>query len=233
MCGGLLAVESANIVGYAKSEFDQGGWMIPVGVAFSNVGSQDGSYTIGENTFNAIAEEGDQMLTFDGDSWNINQYDKFGAGDGWSLVPADGGDPEVVASITLAKGGFVYYIPVSGEQLTISGEIANPETAQSVTFDLDNEAGQWMFPLVNPFPVDTTWGELNTFTKEGDQIITFDGDYWNVNQYDRFGDGDGWSLVPADGGTPEVINDDDAIAIPANSAVYYVPTETVTWTVEL
>ena len=207
--------------------------MIPVGVAFSNIGAQGGEYTIGEKTFSGVAEEGDQMLTFDGDSWNINQYDKQGVGGGWYLTPADGSDPEVVESITLAKGGFVYYVPVSGEELTIAGEIANPSESQSVTFDLDNEAGQWMFPLVNAFPVDTTWGEINTFTKEGDQIITFDGDYWNINQYDRQGDGDGWYLTPADGSDPEIVNDDTAIAIPANSAVYYIPTETVTWTVEL
>ena len=207
--------------------------MIPVGVAFSNVGAQDGTFVLDDNFFSGTAEEGDQMLTFDGDLWNINQYDKLGKGEGWLLSPAEGGNPEVVESTTLAKGDFVYYIPVSGEQLTISGEIANPETAQSVTFDLDNEAGQWMFPLVNPFPVDTTWGEINTFTLEGDQIISFDGDYWNINQYDRLGDGEGWLLSPAAGGTPEIVNDVTAIAIPAGGAVYYAPTETVTWTVQL
>ena len=224
-------ITSPNVVGYAQSGFDQGGWMIPVGVAFSNLGSQDGSFTIGEEAFAGAAQEGDQMVTFDGDLWNINQYDKSGSGEGWVLTPADGGDQEVVQSITLAKGGFVYYVPVSGEELTIAGEVANPSEAQSVTFDLNNAAGQWMFPLVNPFPVDTTWGEINAFTKEGDQIITFDGDYWNVNQYDRNADGEGWVLTPADGGDQEVINDDTAIVIPAGAAVYYIPTETVTWTV--
>ena len=233
MCGSLLAVESANIVGYANSEFDQGGWMIPVGVAFSNVGSLDGSFTIGETAFTGTAAEGDQMITFDGDVWNLNQYDKQGTGDGWYLTPADGSDPEIIASITLPKGGFVYYIPASGEALTIAGEVADPSVSQSVTFDLDNEAGQWMFPLVNPFPVDTTWGEINTFTHEGDQIITFDGDAWNLNQYDRQGDGDGWYLTPADGSDPEIVNDDDAVLIPAGAAVYYIPAQTTTWTVTL
>ena len=233
MCGSLLAVESANVVGYANSEFDQGGWMIPVGVAFSNVGAQDGSFVLGDNFFAGTSAEGDQMLTFDGDLWNINQYDKLAKGEGWLLSPAEGGNPEVIESITLAKGDFIYYIPMSGEALTISGEVADPTAAQSVTFDLDNEAGQWMFPLVNPFPIDTTWGEINTFTLEGDQIIAFDGDYWNINQYDRLRDGEGWLLSPAEGGTPEIVNDDTAIAIPAGSAVYYAPTATVTWTVTL
>ncbi len=226
-------VTSSNTVGFQNIQFDQSGWMIPVGVAFSNVGAQDGAFTVGEEAFAGAAAEGDQMITFDGDFWNVNQYDKLGAGQGWILSPADGGSPEAVASITLAKGGFVYYVPVSGETLTIAGEVADPSEAQSVTFDLNNAAGQWMFPLVNPFPVDTTWGEINTFTKEGDQIITFDGDYWNINQYDKLGVGQGWVLSPADGGTPEVVNDESVIAIPAGAAVYYVPTETVTWTVTL
>ena len=207
--------------------------MIPVGVAFSNVGSQDGSYTIGETAFTGTAAEGDQMITFDGDLWNVNQYDKGGNGEGWTLIPADGGDPEAVESITLAKGDFIYYIPMSGEALNIAGEVANPNEAQSVTFDLENELGQWMFPLVNPFPVDTTWGEINTFTHEGDQILTFDGDYWNINQYDKGGEGEGWTLRPADGGDPEVVNDDDAVLIPAGAAVYYIPAQTTTWTVTL
>lgn len=207
--------------------------MIPVGVAFSNIGAQDGSYIIGETAFTGTAAEGDQMITFDGDLWNVNQYDKFGEGEGWGLTPADGGDPEIVESITLTKGDFVYYIPMSGKELTIAGEVADTSAAQSVIFDLDNEAAQWMFPLVNPFPVDTTWGEINTFTSEGDQIITFDGDYWNVNQYDRFADGEGWGLTPADGGDPEIINDVETVLIPAGAAVYYIPMQTTTWTVTL
>ena len=226
------AIES-DVVGYAQSGFDQGGWMAPVGIAFSNVASEDGTYTIGEKTFAGIAQETDQMITFDGDWWNVNQYDKLGEGQGWYLTPADGSTPEVVESITLGKGDFIYYIPASGEEITIAGKVANPGEAQSVTFDMENEAGQWMFPLVNPFPVDTTWGEINTFTYETDQIITFDGDYWNVNQYDRLGDGLGWYLTPADGSTPEVVNDAEAVIIPAGGAVYYIPSKTTTWTVEL
>lgn len=207
--------------------------MIPVGVAFSNVGAQDGSYIIGETAFTGTAAEGDQMITFDGDFWNVNQYDKGGANEGWVLTPADGGDQELVESISLAKGDFVYYIPMNSEKLTISGEVSDPSAAQSVTFDLDNEAGQWMFPLVNPFPVDTTWGEINTFTSEGDQILTFDGDYWNINQYDKGGEGEGWVLTPADGGDQVLVNDDETVLIPAGGAVYYIPMQTTTWTVTL
>ena len=90
-----------------------------------------------------------------------------------------------------------------------------------------------MFPLVNPYPVDTTWGDINVFTKEGDQIITLDGDAWNLTQYDRQADGNGWVVTPADGSAQEFINDDGEVIIPAGGSVYYIPTETVTWTVTL
>ena len=226
------AIES-DVVGYAQSGFDQSGWMIPVGVAFSNVASQDGSFVLDDNFFAGTAQEGDQIITLDAEAWNLNQYDKQGLGGGWYFTPADGSDPEFIESITLAKGDLIYYIPDSDEELTIAGKVANPSTEQSITFNLENEEGKWMFPLVNPFPVDTTWGEINTFTFEGDQIIIFDGEAWNLNQYDRQIDGAGWYLTPADGSAPEFVNDEEAIAIPAGGAVYYIPTQTTTWTVTL
>ena len=204
-----------------------------VGVQFSNIGAQDGSFTLDDNFFSGEATEGDQIITLEADAWNLNQYDKAGVGEGWVLTPADGSDSEVVQSISLAKGDFIYYIPVAASDVNVAGQVADTTTSQSITFDLDNEAGQWMFPLVNPYPVDTTWGEINTFTKEGDQLIALNGDAWNLDQYDRAGDGEGWVLTPADGSASELITDDDAIAIPAGGAVYYIPTTTVTWTVTL
>ena len=207
--------------------------MMNVGVAFSNVAAQDGKFNLGDNFFSGTATEGDQIITLDANAWNLNQYDKYGVGAGWYLTPADGSDGEFVTSITIAKGDFFYYIPVVATEVNVAGNVADTKTPQSVTFDLNNEQGEWMFQLVNPYPVDTTWGELNTFTKEGDQIITLDGDAWNLNQYDRYADGYGWYLTPADGGAGEFILDETAVAIPAGGAVYYIPVETTTWTVTL
>lgn len=226
-------ITSPNVVGYETIGFDQSGWMMNVGVAFSNIAALDGSYTLDDNFFSGASAEGDQIITLEADAWNLNQYDKLGTGAGWVLTPADGSDSEVVQSITLAKGDFIYYIPVSASEVNVAGQVADTTAAQSITFDLNNEAAQWMFPLVNPYPVDTTWGELNTFTKEGDQLIALNGDAWNLDQFDRLADGDGWVLTPADGGASELINDNTAVAIPAGGAVYYIPTTTVTWTVEL
>ena len=207
--------------------------MMNVGVAFSNIGTQNGAYILDDNFFGGTSAEGDQIITLEAEAWNLNQYDKAGTGAGWVLTPADGGDSEVVESVVLGKGDFIYYIPVEATEVNVSGEVADTTSAQSITFDLDNEAGQWMFPLVNPYPVDTTLGEINTFTKEGDQIIALNGEAWNLDQYDRAGDGQGWVLTPADGSDSELIIDDEVIAIPAGGAVYYIPTTTVTWTVSL
>ena len=204
-----------------------------VGVAFSNVGAADGAFTLDDKFFGGAAAEGDQIITLDADAWNLAQYDKQGTGAGWVLTPADGSAQEFVASVKAKKGDMLYYIPTVASDMTVAGEVADLEAAQSITFDVNNEAGQWMFPLVNPYPVDTTWGDINVFTKEGDQIITLDGDAWNLTQYDRQADGNGWVVTPADGSAQEFINDDGEVIIPAGGSVYYIPTETVTWTVTL
>lgn len=220
-------------MGYQNTGFDKSGWMMNVGVAFSNVSAQDGAFTLDDSFFGGTASEGDQIITLDAEAWNLNQYDKYGEGAGWYLTPADGSDGEFIDSISLSKGDLIYYIPVSATEVNVAGRVSDITAAQSVTFDLDNVDGQWMFPLVNPYPVDTTWGEINTFTKEGDQIITLDGDAWNLNQYDRYADGEGWYLTPADGSDAEFITDEEAVAIPAGGAVYYIPVESTTWTVTL
>ena len=228
---GAFALESANIVGYQNVGFDKTGWMMNVGVQFSNIGAEGGAFTLDDAFFGNTAAEGDQIITLDGDAWNLAQYDKLAVGEGWILTPADGSSAEMIASLSASKGDLLYYIPASAAELTVAGEVATG--TQSVTFDTANEAGQWLFPLANPFPVDTTWGDLNTFTAEGDQLIALDGDAWNLAQYDRLADGEGWILTPADGSAAEIINNEEAVIIPAGGAMYYIPTATTTWTVTL
>ena len=204
-----------------------------VGVAFSNVGAADGAFTLDDKFFGGAAAEGDQIFTLDADAWDLSQYDKLGVGNGWIMTPAGSVDQEVVTSIRAKKGDMLYYIPAEASTLTVAGEVADTTAAQTVTFDTANEAGQWMFTLVNPYPIDTTWGDLNTFTKEGDQLFALDGDAWDLTQYDRLGDGNGWIITPAGTTDQEIITDTDAVIIPAGGSIYYVPTETVTWTVTL
>ena len=232
---GSDGIQSANVVGYQNITFDKSGWMMNIGVQFSNVQSEDGTWTNGDTFFGTTATEGDQIFTLDANAWNLSQYNKKGVNLGWVLIPADGSASEYFAAIKGSKGDLYYYIPLDADttsDVLVSGQVA-PVGEQSVTFDVDNADGQWMFPLVNPFPIATSWGDLNAFTKEGDQLFTLDGDAWNLNQYNRKGDGLGWVLIPADGSASESITDDTIIAIPAGGAAYYVPMETVTWTVTL
>ena len=231
VCGSVFALESANVVGYQNIGFDKTGWMINVGVQFSNIGAEGGAFTLDDSFFGNEAVEGDQVVTMDGDAWNLNIYDKQGVGLGWLLTPADGSEQEMVSSLSASKGDLLYYIPAGASELTVAGEVA--QGTQSVTFDTANEAGQWMFPLANPFPIDTTWGDLDSFTLEGDQIITLDGDAWNINIYDRQGDGYGWLLTPADGSEQVIVNEPETVIIPAGGSVYYIPSATTTWTVTL
>ena len=231
VCGSVFALESANVVGYQNVGFDKSGWMMNVGVQFSNIGAEGGAFTLDDSFFGNAAAEGDQVVTMDADAWDVNIYDKLGTGLGWVLTPAGGGVPESIDSISATKGDLLYYIPAGASELTVAGEVA--QGTQTVTFDTANADGQWMFSLTNPFPIDTTWGDINTFTFEGDQLVSLDADAWDVNQYDRLGDGLGWILTPAGGGAPESINDEDAVIIPAGGSMYYIPTATTTWTVTL
>ena len=203
-----------------------------IGVQFKNMQSEDGSWTNGDTFFGGEATEGDQVFLLDAAQWDLSQSDKLGTDLGWMYTPADRGATEYFASLKFAKGDLLYYAPTAASSTLVSGQVA-AVGEQSVTFDVDNEDGQWLFPLVNPFPVDTTWGEINAFTKEGDQIFALDSNQWDLTQYDRLGDGLGWMLTPADRSATEYITNEKAIALPAGGAAYYAPTETVTWTVTL
>ena len=207
-----------------------------IGVQFKNMNSEDGSFTLDENLFGGTSVEGDQVITLNAKAWNLDTYDKQVSGEGWAWIPASGDPQEFVASLRVNKGDFVYYIPSvdnTATSIPVSGAIAELGE-QSVTFEVSEDPdAQWMFPLVNPFPIDTTWGDLNAFTKEGDQIVLLDANAWNLDTYDRQPDGEGWALIPADGSAQEIINEPTKVFLKAGEAAYYIPTETVTWTVTL
>ena len=204
-----------------------------VGVQFSNMTSEDGSYTLDTSFFGVNALEGDSIFMFEGGVWNLSQADKLDDASGWVFYPANGDTEEIVSTIKVSKGDLLYFRPYDKSataQVPVSGQVA-ATGKQSITFTKTKE--DWFFTLCNPFPIDTTWGDLNTFTKENDSIFAFDGKVWNLDQYDRLADGEGWVFYPADGSDEEIITDETAVAIPAGSAAYYRPVETVTWTVTL
>ena len=95
----LADITSANIVGYQTTGFDKSGWMMNVGVAFSNVGAADGAFTLDDTFFGGAAAEGDQIITLDAGAWDLNTYDKLGAGNGWTLTPPGGADSEYLTSV--------------------------------------------------------------------------------------------------------------------------------------
>ena len=101
---GLADVTSANVVGYQTTGFDKSGWMMNVGVAFSNVGAADGAFTLDDKFFGGAAAEGDQIITLDAEAWDLNTYDKLGAGEGWMLTPPGGTGSELLPSIKASKG---------------------------------------------------------------------------------------------------------------------------------
>ena len=210
-----------------------------IGVQFSNVQSEDGTFTLDDNFFGGEAQEGDSVVTFDGAAWNLGQADKLGVDLGWIFYPADGGDSERFAALKCQRCDQLYYVPsdpATTPQVLVSGAVAKMGE-QSITFEKTAEGD--VFPLVNPFPIATTWGDLNTFMKEGDSLYMFDYGNYDLIQYDRLGDGLGWILYPADGSDSERINDESAVILEAGSAAYYMPGdavtsgETVTWTVTL
>ena len=75
-----------------------------IGVQFSNMQSEDGTWTNGDTFFGTTATEGDQIFTLDANAWNLSQYDKKGVGLGWVLAPADGSASEYFEALKSAKG---------------------------------------------------------------------------------------------------------------------------------
>ena len=82
-----FGIESANVVGYQNIGFDKSGWMMNVGVQFSNIGAEGGAFTLDDAFFGNAAAEGDQVVTMNADAWDVNIYDKLGAGLGWVITP--------------------------------------------------------------------------------------------------------------------------------------------------
>ena len=149
-------------MGYQNIGYDKSGRMMNIAVQFNNVESEDGSFEIGESVFNVTATEGDQIFALDASAWDLDQSDKLGEGLGWILYPAgDSDNYEQFKAIKKSRGDFVYYIPTAASavpEVLMSGAVAKLGE-QTVTFEKTET--EWLFSLVNPFPIDTTWGGVN------------------------------------------------------------------------
>ncbi len=230
-------LESANTVGYIQQSLGEGEYVHTVGVSFKNCGVASGAYTIGTEIFGTTAAEGDMIYVFDPNNWDLSNYTFNGFnGDtslGWFYAGADG-TMDTVASFEVQKGDVVYFQPADAvTAATVSGEV-EPGSSASVTFDLSG--GDFVFPLVNPFPVATTLGDLEAFAAAGDMVYAFDAQNWDLSNYTFNGFENnvslGWFYAGADG-TMDTVTDSSLVILPAGQGAFFQPGATCTWTVTL
>ena len=230
-------VESSNTVGYITQSLGEGEYVHTVGVSFKACGVASGDYTVETQIFSVEAAAGDMVYIFDPNNWDLSGY-TFNGYDGntsmgWFYSGADG-SMDTVASFDVQKGEVVYFQPADAmTAATISGEVEAGSSA-SVTFDLNS--GDFVFPLVNPFPVATTLGDLETFVSAGDMVYVFDAMNWDLSGYTFNGfDGNvsqGWFYSGADG-SMDTITDSSMVILPAGQGAFFQPNATCTWTKSL
>ena len=224
---GASALESANVVGYQSYLAADTDYMSTVGIAFSNVGSVDGAYTIADTMFGRTVADGDQILLWDNDAYNLVNYTYYD-GFGWLLTDAYGDEQGIVASIPVEKGQVLWYLPADPDTaLNVSGEVAS-SGSQTLTFE-PNDTNGYCFTFVNPFPKDTLFSDLSAFCADGDQLILWDNSAYNLVNYTLYG-GFGWLITDAYGDEQGIAPESD-VAIPAGSGAYFFFFFYRTWTV--
>jgi hypothetical protein len=226
-------VESANVVGYVTRGFDSqaGEFMVNIGVPFLNVSTADGSYSVLDKLFSHTCQAGDLVYVFDPVSWDLASYSYNGGGAGWAFSGADGSF-ETVDGFEISVGADLFFMPADGvSALAVAGEVA-PAGTQSVIFDPSD--GNFMWPIVNPFPVDTTLGNLESFVQAGDLVYVFDPMLWDLASYSYNGGGAGWAFSGADGSF-ETITDTSTVILPAGTGGFFMPGDGTsrTWNVTL
>ena len=224
----------SQTVGYITQSLGEGEYVHTVGVSFKACGVASGAYTIGTEIFGVAAAEGDMIYVFDPQNWDLSSYTFSGySGEtslGWFYSGADGSTDNLL-SFDVQKGEVVYFQPADMiTDATISGDVEAGSSA-SVTFDLSS--GDYVFPLVNPFPLATTLGDIETFAAEGDMIYAFDAQNWDLASYTFNGfSGEtslGWFYSGADGST-DTITDSSTVILPAGQGAFFQPNATCTWT---
>ena len=241
---GLVAfgdgLESANTVGYKSYAFtNEGDYIHNIGVAFKNLGAVDGSFTVTTKLFDTDLQDGDALLIFNPDAYNYDFYtfaaDTDGQGTpGFYVVFGDLVSPDAyVYSINVAKGDNILYMPAGGNGVSQSGEVEQSGTA-TVTFTV--EGSDYIFPIANPFPIETKFSDL-TMLVDGDALLIFNPDAYNYDFYTYTADTDGagtpgfyitWGdLVTED----SYLTDQNAVILTVGQGALYMPTGSRTWTV--
>ena len=237
---GAFAIESANVVGYKNYTFENAGdYIHNIGVAFKNCTAVDGSYTITSNLFDTALQDGDALLIFNPEAYNYDFYtymaDTDGAGTpGFYVTFGDlVSDDAYVYTINVAKGDNILYMPANGNEASVSGEVEASGTA-TVTFTV--EGSDYIFPITNPFPIDTKLRDL-TMLQDGDALLIFNPEAYNYDFYTYMADTDGagtpgfyitWGdLVSED----SYLTNQDAVILSVGQGGLYMPTSSRTWSV--
>ena len=222
------------MVGYLTCEIDSGAgeFMSNIGVPLKNLGAVDGAYTVSNELFSYTCQDGDTVYVFNPDNWNLDFFSYVGFDQGWSASWSDG-TVTLESSFVVEPGANLFFMPADGaSSVIIAGEVAASGT-QQVVFDPTD--GDWMWPIVNPFPIDTTLGDIESFAVAGDTIYVFNPFNWNLDFYSYVGPGQGWSVSWSDGSV-SLITDSTTVLFPAGTGGLYMPNgdgQVRTWNVTL
>ena len=220
-------ISSANVVGYKQYELTGSEYMYTVGVQFKAM-TASGDYTISTKIFDTEAVSGDAIYVFDYQNWDLTCYTFMGynsvtgESEGWFAAYADGTSGSV-ASFNVSSGDNLWLM--TSDAISISGEVAASGSTK-LTFTVTDD--DYMFEFANPYPIDTTYKDLETFCQNGDSIYTFDHENWDLVCATYMGDS--WFVAYADG-TSGSITDSNLVALPAGTGAFLMPGGSREWTV--
>lgn len=243
--GGLMAIESANVVGYLQNELPATtvSGTIDVGVSFSNIGAANGAYTVSDKLFNTDISDGDVILIFNPSAYNYDWYqyvaDTGSGSPGWSIMDMETYDTRIVDSFTVNPGDSLVYMGAAPD-ITISGEVADTKGASRVfEIDLNGEPDETMFPIANPFPVATTAKMFAGFVVDGDVLLVWNDAAYNYDWYQYVADtgagSPGWSVMDMETYDTTMLTSENDVILKAGCGAIFMPAVggTRTWTVSL
>ena len=219
-------VESLNIVGY--NTMAPGDSIIPVGVSLKNMAGTNQDYVVsGPQLFGHTCVDGDAVLVLNANDGAFDTY--YISGGNWYFISNQGGDDVPVAAFIIPYGGTVYLV-VAAPTVTIAGEVAALGTQQVVFDPSTNPLSLW--PLVNPYPIDTKLSDLASFALDGDAVLILNALDGAFDTY--YISGGNWYFISNQGGD-DVPVAGTTVILPAGVGGYFVANggSTRTWTVTL
>ncbi len=224
-------VTSPNVVGYITRTINTGAgeFMSNVGVPLKCMSALDGSYTVANNLFDYVCQPGDTVYVFNPANWDLDSYSYNGIGLGWFLAASDG-TTHTIASFQVMVGANIFFAPANGSSpLTISGEVKT-SGAQQVVFDASGS--DYIWPITNPFPIETKFSDIETFALAGDTVYVFNPMNWDLDSYSYNGVGLGWFLAASNGTTSTILV--DQVLFPVGTGGFFMTSGgSRTWTVTL